>query len=321
MGRSARLVVILGVLLVIALVAVWVTPGQATESQRYIVLFKQQSVPSDAGTVVRKAGGTVLASYDNIGVIVAQSSDGDFPDDMLADQRVEGVSATRSLVQPLVSETNAIQLTRAAGNGADPLVQLAVVPYSGVDMDQNGPVAILGGSVDLSDSLVAPWIDRADSVSCASGAPVDATTSWSGANGSGTAGAEYMAARLAATQPAGAAPEPEIAVIRVTNGQGEVAPESLICGLSWAANHHLSLAVIGDSSSPILLECQDAANERTAWFAEQRALAYAAEQRVQLAQVKGTTPELEPSPNATPDNQCAILSAGSSADPISTPTP
>ncbi|HLI50561.1 MAG TPA: hypothetical protein VKU87_02115, partial [Thermomicrobiaceae bacterium] len=277
--------------------------------------------PDDAGAVVRRSGGTVLASYDTLGVTVVQSSDGDFPSDMLSDQRVEGISATRSLQQPLVSEPNATQLTRAAANDSDPLVQLAVVPYTGVDMNQSGPVAILGGSVDLSDSLIAPWIDHAVSVDCSSGAPNSGINSWSNAHGSGTAAAEYMASRLAAVEPPGAAPRPEIAVVRVTNGQGEVAPEALICGLSWAAAHHLSMAIIGDSSSPILLECQDATNERTAWFAEQRALAYAEQERVQLVQVKGAAPELAPSPNATPDNQCAILSGGPSAEPISTTTP
>lgn len=325
MGRSARLVVILGVLVIIALVAIWVTPGQATGSQRYIVLFKQQSVPADGAQVVRKANGTVLASYDAIGVMVVRSSSGDFPSDVLADQRVEGVAATYSLRRPLNSNENVVALDREASQDADPLAPLTPLTYTSDTSNEfgsTGTVAILGGSVDLTDNLVAPWIDQKESVSCASGAPSGSAENWSSPNGKGTAGAEYLAARLAAAQLPVSEPKPAIAVVRVTDDQGQVSPEALICGLNWAATHHAISAVIGDSSSPLLLQCQDVTDERIAWFAEQRSLTFAALQHVQLLQVRGAGTSHSASPSASPDNQCAVLpGSANNAAPIVTTTP
>lgn len=324
MRRSARLVIILGVLVIVALIAIWVTPGQATGSQRYIVLYKQQSVPAGSADIVRKAGGTVVASYPVAGILIAQSSSGDFPSNMLADQRVEGVSTTRSLLQPLSADTNAIQLNRAAARQSDPLAQITPLSYVSGDFDgikQSQTIAILGGSVDLSDAFVEPWIDHVESVSCADGAPSNAVASWSGKNGEGTAGAEYLAAQLAAAQPQDTEPKPKIMVVRITNDQGQVSPEALICGLNWAATHDVSAAVIGDSSSPLLLECRDVTNDRIAWFAEQRTLAYAALRHVQLLRVKGAVTEISPSPEASPGNQCAVLSSGINASPVVTTTP
>lgn len=325
MRRSARLVVILGVLLIIALVAIWVTPGQATGSQRYIVLFKQQSVPAGGAQVVRKANGTVLASYDAIGVLVVRSSNGDFPSDVLTDQRVEGVAATSSLRLPLNANENTVALDREASQDADPLTPITPLAYTSDSYHRfgsTGTIAILGGSVDLSDNLVAPWIDQEASVSCATGAPSGAVKDWSGPNGKGTAGAEYLAARLESAQPSVGEPKPAIAVVRITDDQGQVSPEALICGLDWAATHHVISAVIGDSSSPLLLQCRDVTDERIAWFAEQRSLAFAALQHVQLLQVKGAGTSAAASPAASPDNQCAVLPGSANGiEPIVTTTP
>jgi hypothetical protein len=40
---------------------------------KYIVLYKANGVPADGGAVIRSAGGTVVASYAQIGVIIADS--------------------------------------------------------------------------------------------------------------------------------------------------------------------------------------------------------------------------------------------------------
>ena len=52
-----------------------VLPAAATgTTQTYVVLYKSQAVPSDASTVIAKAGGTLVYSYSVIGVAIARSS-------------------------------------------------------------------------------------------------------------------------------------------------------------------------------------------------------------------------------------------------------
>src|SRR5215212_7792017 len=68
--------------------------GTTGPSETYLVLFKGSSSPADAAATVRNAGGTVVADYSRIGVLVARSTNTAFGDRMRADNRVEGASAT-----------------------------------------------------------------------------------------------------------------------------------------------------------------------------------------------------------------------------------
>ncbi len=52
------------------LVALAVAP--VAGAAKYIVLYKQEAVPSSAKLRVENAGGTVVASYPQIGVVVAE---------------------------------------------------------------------------------------------------------------------------------------------------------------------------------------------------------------------------------------------------------
>ena len=47
-------------------------------SQTYLVLYKQEKVPSNAAVAIANAGGSLTYAYDKIGVAIAQSSDPDF---------------------------------------------------------------------------------------------------------------------------------------------------------------------------------------------------------------------------------------------------
>src|SRR5207249_3622174 len=46
----------------------------------YVILYKNSAVPADVAGSVQKAGGTLLYSYDQIGVAIAQSSNSSFRD-------------------------------------------------------------------------------------------------------------------------------------------------------------------------------------------------------------------------------------------------
>ena len=69
-------------------------PFSAGATQTYVILYKTQSVSSDAAAVITRAGGTLVYSYKAIGVVIASSSNDLFRSNLMRDKRVEGASAT-----------------------------------------------------------------------------------------------------------------------------------------------------------------------------------------------------------------------------------
>lgn len=69
---------------------------RANTMENYIVLYKQELVPYNAATTITNAGGTLLKSYDQIGVVIARSDSTSFRDNLLNDSRIENVAPTTS---------------------------------------------------------------------------------------------------------------------------------------------------------------------------------------------------------------------------------
>jgi hypothetical protein len=57
-------------LLLAAVVVAALAFAGAANAERYIVLYKQHAVPADATRTVERAGGTIVAAYNDIGVVV-----------------------------------------------------------------------------------------------------------------------------------------------------------------------------------------------------------------------------------------------------------
>src|SRR5574341_2090845 len=55
-------------------------PYLAGTEQTYVVLYETNAVSSDASTVITNAGGSLVYSYDKIGVVIASSSNALFRD-------------------------------------------------------------------------------------------------------------------------------------------------------------------------------------------------------------------------------------------------
>src|SRR5688572_19479219 len=68
--------------------------GTTGPAENYLVLFKGSQSPANAAALVTAAGGTVVADYATIGVLVASSGNSAFADRMKASNKVEGASAT-----------------------------------------------------------------------------------------------------------------------------------------------------------------------------------------------------------------------------------
>src|SRR5262245_4629912 len=67
--------------------------SNAGTAQTYLILYNAQSVPNNAASAIANAGGTLVYSYDAIGVAVAQSSSDSFRSNLLLDPHVQGAEA------------------------------------------------------------------------------------------------------------------------------------------------------------------------------------------------------------------------------------
>lgn len=71
-----------------------VTRVRADATENYIVLYKQEVVPAEAAATIANAGGTLVKSYDQIGVVIARSDNSSFRELLLNDTRIEDAAAT-----------------------------------------------------------------------------------------------------------------------------------------------------------------------------------------------------------------------------------
>ena len=85
-------------MLATAVVAALALAGTAA-AERYVVLYKhdRDAAPSSAQADVQRAGGSLVAAYPEIGVVVAESSSPGFAAALDRLRSVEGVAATGGL--------------------------------------------------------------------------------------------------------------------------------------------------------------------------------------------------------------------------------
>src|SRR5688572_3628869 len=106
-GRLGRLLVGAAVItatgMTVPTAATAAPAGTTGPTETYLVLFKGSSSPSDAASIVSDAGGTVVADYSQIGVLVARSDNTAFDETLRAHNKVEGASATTDFATRLES--------------------------------------------------------------------------------------------------------------------------------------------------------------------------------------------------------------------------
>jgi lantibiotic leader peptide-processing serine protease len=276
----------------------------AAFGSNYVVLYKQQAVGSDAASTIAKAGGTLVYTYPQIGVVIAQSESPSFRDNLLKDSRVENASATDGFGYQLPSQSTDAEgpppgdLPNAPASDADNLSPLQW------DMRQiHAPEAhaITGGSpsvlvgdidtgIDFTHPDLAPNIDVADSVNCLSGAPVPGLAAQDD-NGHGTHTAGTIAAASNGIGIVGVAPNVKIAGIKAGNADGYFFPEAVICAFVWAGSHNVAVTNNSYFADPYLFNCRNDPVQRAIWKAEQRAIRYAMNNGVTVVAAEGNEAE------------------------------
>lgn len=259
------------------------TAASAGEEQTYLVLYKQHGVPADATTAITRAGGSVVATYPQIGVLVARSSSATFGATAAKDARVEGAASTKGLASRVLAPgADAGDLPNAPATDSDPL--------SGLQWDMRqiftpeahaitgGSPAVLVGDIDTGLDFthpdLAPNYSAADSADCSSGAPTPLLPG-NDVNGHGTHTAGTIAAASNGIGIVGVAPNVKIAGIKGSNDDGYFFPEMVVCSFMWAAQRGMDVTNNSYFADPYLFNCRNDATQRAIWQAERRAIRYA----------------------------------------------
>lgn len=261
------------------------------------------------------AGGTVVATYPEIGVTVAHAADADFGDRLRAVPGVRSAGATRTA--PLRSSTAAgpeqgpregrfrAYEDRGAAGAASPGAASAgararTVPPEPLEADQwslrvvradrahalatgspDVTVGVLDNGVDDTHPDLAANFSAAQSADCVDGVADTTPGAWrpdqEGASaGHGTWVAGQIAAPRNGVGVAGVAPDVTVASIRASApGGGYIYAESAVCALVFAADHGIDIANMSFSMDPWHFVCADDPDQRAILDAVSRAGRYA----------------------------------------------
>jgi len=332
--RTVRsgLVAALAVVVTAAIVAVASSGASAGASSTYLVLYKGSAVPAEAATTIASAGGTLVYSYNAIGVAIARSTSSSFAGTLGSNSKVEGVSATAGFATQVTDEFVSApgplpDSTPAPGD--DPL---SVFQWDMVQIHTPEARAINGGSpsvvvgdidtgLDWSHPDLAANVDFANSVSCVGGVPDQNPAAWNDDNGHGTHTAGTIAAAKNGIGIVGVAPKVKIAGIKAGNADGYFFPEAVVCSFMWAASHNIDVTNNSYFADPWLFNCRNDPGQRAIWKAEQRAIRYAMQKGVTVVAAQGNenidlskrnvdtiSPDTDPNPlTREVTNACVVI--------------
>jgi subtilisin family serine protease len=308
-------------------------PYLAGTAQTYVVLYKSNAVSSDAATVITNAGGTLVYSYDKIGVVIARSDNELFRNNLMLDKHVEGAAATTNFATQLSDGLNTDESASPLPDStpASDSDTLSGLQWDMVQIHTPEAHAITGGSpsitvgdidtgLDYTHPDLAANVDYANSVSCVSGVPDTSPAAWMDDNGHGTHTAGTIAAASNGIGIVGVAPNVKIAGIKAGNADGYFFPEAVICAFYWSATHHINVTNNSYFADPWLFNCRNDADQRAIWKAERRAISYAISKGVVVVSAEGNQADdlAHPTQDATsPDdttpelrqihNDCAVV--------------
>jgi len=299
------------------------TGAQTATAQTYVVLYKSQAVGSDAASVVSQAGGSLVASYPQIGVVIATSSSNTFRANIMKNSRVGGAAATNRFGVGLgedvaADDTSAPLPDSAPATDSDTLSGLQ---WDMVQIHAPEAHAITGGSpsvlvgdidtgLDYTHPDLAANVDDAASANCVSGAPVPGKVAAMDDNGHGTHTAGTIAAAANGIGIVGVAPNVRIAGIKAGNADGFFFPEAVVCAFMWAGSHHMQVTNNSYFADPWLFNCRNDAEQRAIWTAERRAISWSQSQGVlNIAALGNQSDDLaHPTQDATsPDDTTPVL--------------
>ncbi len=259
--------------------------AMAGSQETYLVLYTAKAVPADAARSVTAAGGTLIASYSQIGVAVARSSSTTFKSTLAADSRIAAVAATSRAAARLPDVNADDATTTTVDIPASDSDNLSGLQWDMIQIHTPEAHAITGGNpsvvvgdidtgLDFTHPDIAPNYDAANSTDCTSGAPAPLVP-FNDQNGHGTHTAGTIAAAANGIGIVGVAPNVKIAGIKSSNDDGYFFPEMVVCSFVWAGSHGIDVTNNSYFADPWLFNCKTDPEQRAIFIAEQRAILYA----------------------------------------------
>ncbi|MEU0203785.1 MULTISPECIES: S8 family serine peptidase [unclassified Streptomyces] len=244
---------------------------------------------------VAKAGGTIVTSYDQIGVIVVHSSNPDFAKSIRTVRGVQSAGATRTAPLPAASTgdlgapkvLSAAEVAKAeAAAGQDPLESLQWdLPAIKADKahekslgSKDVTVAVIDTGVDDTHPDIAPNFDRKASVNCVTGKPDTSDGAWRPSaeeSPHGTHVAGEIAAAKNGVGMTGVAPGVKVSGIKVSTTAGFFYTEAVVCGFVWAAEHGVDVTNNSYYTDPWYFNCKNDPDQKALVEAVTRASRYA----------------------------------------------
>jgi hypothetical protein len=296
----------------------WGSAVAAGPDTSYLVLAPQGSSTGQAAGRVAAAGGTVVADYGQIGVVVAHSTNPTFATDVVG-AGVQDAAATTGLGSVLddsevVEEVAATVQTATGSPTGEPLWgmqwDMAQIDLPAAHAVTTGSSNVVVGVLDSGISSTHPdlvtQIAKDKSASCLGGVVDTTEAAWNPTTSShGTHVAGTIAAAINGVGIAGIAPGVKVASVKVVNDAGFIFPEAAVCGLIWAADHGMQLTNNSYFIDPWQWNCRNDIRQRPVWIAVQRALRY--------SQSKGVL-NFASAGNANVDLQHKFIDSGSPND-------
>ncbi|WP_405096169.1 S8 family peptidase [Micromonospora sp. NBC_01412] len=253
----------------------------------YLVVAPLGGKADRAAARVAAANGTVVARYDQIGVIVARSTNPNFVTDVKG-AGVEAAASTAGLGTALEEgETVEVPAADVVNSTGDPTAEPMYgqqwdMPMIGVPQAHavnNGRpsvvVGVLDSGISSSHPDLAGQIAKDKSASCVGGVVDTAEAAWNPTSSDhGTHVAGTIAAAVNGVGVTGIAPGVKVAAVKVVNDEGFIFPESAVCGFIWAADHGMQLTNNSYFVDPWELNCRNDPRQRPAWTAIHRAIRY-----------------------------------------------
>jgi len=274
--------------LAVGLMGVAVAPAAASGPEStYLVLAPQGKSTKAAEARVAAAGGTVVAAYQQIGVLVAKSTNTAFAG-AVAGAGVESVASTDGLGTALIDDdvVDAVDTAAVEATGDPTTEPLWSLQWDMAQIDVPAAHAVTTGDpsvvVGVLDSGISPThpdlatqIAFDQSASCIGGVADTSVAAWSPTTSDhGTHVAGTIAAAINGQGIAGVAPGVKVASVKVVNDDGFIFPEAAVCGYLWAADHGMPVTNNSYFIDPWEFNCVNDPRQRPVWQAVQRALNY-----------------------------------------------
>jgi subtilisin family serine protease len=268
--------------------------AQAATAETFIVLYSDETLPSGAAAHVQASGGNVVATYPEIGVVVARSATTSFKAQVKSDSRVAEVAGTSAVAtgrkrrEPGGDENNQSGDFPSLKDRQWDMRQIRAFDAQRVT---SGSRRVLVGDIDTGLDYTHPNlrqnVDFENSVSCIGGFPNQAPAAWLDDDGHGTHTAGTIAAAAEEGGMTGVAPNVRIAAIKAGDKDGFFFQDAVLCAFMWAGKHHMDVTNNSYFADPWLYNCLNDPVQLAIWTAESRAIRWAMHRGVTVVAAAG----------------------------------